>query len=292
MPINCGIPACKAGYKKNLGLSLFELPSGPPELRDQWVKNICVGIGEDYNKPPEWIFRDHTRICSKHFDETEITLCNVKRRLLPKAVPTLFPGDVKLPNPLKLDSKRKSEDQEEYKEEYVKKKQKVYKDFQRVKKHHTQQITAHSLLYEPTVIIEEPGSATPSSSGLSIDNFKPFVSYRDIAVQVQVVEKSKVDPEVSRLKALLRNEKKKNNLLQQKIIDVRKMALKSPAKDVYHEKLDSVLLASQKGDMNAIFLLEHMQQFTDKAQQVDTSDEGSEGEEEEEDEEEEENPTS
>lgn len=239
MPSKCCIKQCRERHKDSKDMSYFELPAKPIEVRNLWVKNICIAIGEAYTEPPDWIFKDHTRLCSRHFEKSAINTYGMKRRLVPGSVPTIFEDIGQLQNPF---SKRGTKPIPKFIK--IKNTTAVH----RTKNHDNINISTQSLLYEPAVILQEPSTSQHTQR-------------RDVAVQVQVIDKSKPTPDLVRVQKQLRLEKVRNAKLEAEMKELRKYVKEPTPRSFFHKKLFTIVAASEKGDKNAETLLDQIKQF-------------------------------
>ncbi|GFT97382.1 THAP-type domain-containing protein [Nephila pilipes] len=91
----CCIPNCNSSSIDNEpGLSFHEFPS-KIHYRNRWLKSITTLVTSDFRLNE----KIKTKVCSKHFKETDFSpLCSKRRRLKGYAVPSVFPESInKLP---------------------------------------------------------------------------------------------------------------------------------------------------------------------------------------------------
>ncbi|GIY30148.1 THAP-type domain-containing protein [Caerostris darwini] len=84
----CCIPNCNSSsIDKEPGLSFHEFPT-KSHYRNRWLKAITTLVAPDFCL----IDKIKTKVCSKHFKETDFsTMCSKRRRLKGCAVPSVFP---------------------------------------------------------------------------------------------------------------------------------------------------------------------------------------------------------
>jgi hypothetical protein len=94
--VRCVVRSCNnASYKKDSHCSFHDFPANK-ELSQKWLAEIMKYeefCGWVPNVPPK--ITEHTKICSEHFEKTCFQEYRRKTRLIPTAVPTIFPAPVK-----------------------------------------------------------------------------------------------------------------------------------------------------------------------------------------------------
>ncbi|XP_055948346.1 uncharacterized protein LOC129981513 [Argiope bruennichi] len=96
----CCIPNCNSSsVDKEPGLSFHEFPT-KNHFRNRWLKAIKTRVASDFQLDE----KIKTKICSKHFKETDFSpMCSKRRRLKGCAVPSLFPDPESVTNVLELE---------------------------------------------------------------------------------------------------------------------------------------------------------------------------------------------
>lgn len=87
----CCIPNCNSSsVDKEPGLSFHEFPT-KNHYRNRWLKAISTLVTSDFRLNE----KIKTKVCSKHFKETDFSpLCSKRRRLKGYAVPSIFPETI------------------------------------------------------------------------------------------------------------------------------------------------------------------------------------------------------
>ncbi|GAB6027020.1 hypothetical protein CHUAL_013749 [Chamberlinius hualienensis] len=85
--VNCCVPYCKSesGKKNTLSVSFHDFPLASETLSMQWINNISR---------QDWKPSDTSKVCSLHFLPTDYKCGGKLKRLLPNAVPSVFPQQV------------------------------------------------------------------------------------------------------------------------------------------------------------------------------------------------------
>ena len=60
MPNMCSVFGCKTNYRGHPSATVFRLPKGPPELKNQWIRALHRDIAGDLSE-------NNTFICINHF---------------------------------------------------------------------------------------------------------------------------------------------------------------------------------------------------------------------------------
>ena len=96
MPHHCCVPMCTSNSAKETEekISFHSFPKG--SLEKVWIRNIEGDVGQHFS------MTSHTKVCSLHFisecfyggehrrDDTQKMSAQVRRKLRPDAVPTIF----------------------------------------------------------------------------------------------------------------------------------------------------------------------------------------------------------
>ena len=61
----CSVFGCKTNYRGHPSATVFRLPKGPPELKNQWIRALHLDIAGDLSE-------NNTFICINHFREEDI----------------------------------------------------------------------------------------------------------------------------------------------------------------------------------------------------------------------------
>ncbi|KAH7951339.1 hypothetical protein HPB52_008012 [Rhipicephalus sanguineus] len=86
--VQCCVPFCKSTPGPSNNYSFHEFPV--TKVRFEWLRRIARKANGTGNKP--WCPSDRSKVCSLHFREEDFRRDLKKRRLLPNAVPSIFPG--------------------------------------------------------------------------------------------------------------------------------------------------------------------------------------------------------
>lgn len=82
--VHCFVPGCGSEHGRTADISYHEFPSDDRQ-REKWLKVIA-------RKDRQPNFNSNSsRVCSRHFKDSDYKLTGTKRRLLPDAVPSMFP---------------------------------------------------------------------------------------------------------------------------------------------------------------------------------------------------------
>ncbi|KAK8787648.1 hypothetical protein V5799_022580 [Amblyomma americanum] len=86
--VQCCVPFCKSTPGPKVPYSFHEFPV--TRIRLEWIRRIS----RKANGPKDelWLPSDRSKVCSLHFREEDFRRDLKKRRLLPDAVPSIFPG--------------------------------------------------------------------------------------------------------------------------------------------------------------------------------------------------------
>ncbi|GBL93269.1 hypothetical protein AVEN_42702-1 [Araneus ventricosus] len=96
----CCIPNCNSSsVDKEPGLSFHEFPS-KNHFRNRWLKVLTTRVASDFQLDE----KTKTKVCSKHFKETDFSpMCSKRRRLKGCAVPSVFPESEPINKVLELE---------------------------------------------------------------------------------------------------------------------------------------------------------------------------------------------
>ncbi|XP_075749058.1 THAP domain-containing protein 1 isoform X2 [Rhipicephalus microplus] len=86
--VQCCVPFCKSTPGPSNNYSFHEFPV--TKIRVEWLRRIARKANGTSNKP--WCPSDRSKVCSLHFREEDFRRDLKIRRLLPNAVPSIFPG--------------------------------------------------------------------------------------------------------------------------------------------------------------------------------------------------------
>ncbi|XP_070393526.1 streptococcal hemagglutinin-like isoform X1 [Dermacentor albipictus] len=86
--VQCCVPFCKSTPGPSKTCSFHEFPV--TMVRFEWLRRIARKATGTSNEP--WRPSDRSKVCSLHFREEDFRRDLKKRRLLPNAVPSIFPG--------------------------------------------------------------------------------------------------------------------------------------------------------------------------------------------------------
>ncbi|KAH6931010.1 hypothetical protein HPB50_021321 [Hyalomma asiaticum] len=86
--VQCCVPFCKSTPGPSNNYSFHEFPV--TKIRFEWLRRIARKGDGTGNQP--WCPSDRSKVCSLHFREEDFRPDLKKRRLLPNAVPSIFPG--------------------------------------------------------------------------------------------------------------------------------------------------------------------------------------------------------
>lgn len=86
--VQCCVPFCKSTPGPKVPYSFHEFPV--TKIRLEWIRRISRKGNGPTNEL--WLPSDRSKVCSLHFREEDFRQDLKKRRLLPDAVPSIFPG--------------------------------------------------------------------------------------------------------------------------------------------------------------------------------------------------------
>lgn len=88
---SCCVPYCNSGYrnrKSERSVSAHLFPR-EPILKEKWI----LAISRQGDKPGSlWRPNHWSKVCSKHFKQSDFSISTFNEILLPKVVPSIFPG--------------------------------------------------------------------------------------------------------------------------------------------------------------------------------------------------------